>query len=1050
MLVTALDLLKQLFISQFVERDAEKSLSFCSRNIHWFGTAEDEDVHDFAEAAEYIHKEIQASPEPYSIEFIDESGQALSGGCSVAQLRLIVSGKGLSMSCRVTATACLEDGSPKICSLHMSVPNKMQEKGEYFPFSLVKTYEQSLYSDLLNHWINGGILGSYWEPGYPLYMVNSQLLACLGYADEASFIEACAGSVLHFIHPDDIAALETERFEQLKAHQEYQIFYRIRRKDQNYIWLEEHGKVITAPDGRSALLGICFDVTAQKEAERKLQESEQRYRLAIEGAGVNVWEYDVLKRTITQSSGSQKRHGYSIVIENVPESLIASGHVEASEAESFREMYRAIERGEEKQVGGDFWVPKSNGVGRWCERICYSVVFDQNGTPIKAYGSSQDVTQARLVEKKYQDELAYWEKVANSILATCRVNLTQRCVEEMRVGSTTGFESRFRNTVDFRTRALGFLKTTRITDEQNRLFLPESLIQQYHNGVNGLVQEFLATLKDNRTVWVRANVKLIKQPDTEDLVAFFYYTDITDKKITQSLVESVVRLDYDYICWIDVNSRNYHLYANTKAFQIPPKVGDDYGEILVDSLVKKCSARDAAVYIERMSLESVVRELEQKPMAVYELDMCEADGTFRRKQFRFAYMDRDAGFIVMTRSDIDDIVKREQSKQDLLEQAVITAEEANSSKSDFMARMSHDMRTPMNAIMGMASLGMDECTSERIRSYFRNINLSAAFLLGLINDILDMAKLEKGTIILHPRPYALQEFITQMETTIRPLCERKRIFFALTTENILAERILVDRLRLDQVFLNLLSNAVKFTPENGKVSLHIKNTSVHHEELDLCFTVQDNGIGMSKEFQEHLFESFSQEHATTTDASEGSGLGLSIAQKMISLMNGTISVTSEKGKGSIFTVKLKVKTCQEYQDQREAADDISVLNGRRVLLCEDHPLNTEIAMRLLQKRGMVVDHAPDGKSGVELFRRSAPYTYDVILMDIRMPFMDGLTAARTIRELDRSDARTTPILAMTANAYAEDEEKSRQAGMNEHLAKPIEPKKLYAALQKYL
>lgn len=376
---------------------------------------------------------------------------------------------------------------------------------------------------------------------------------------------------------------------------------------------------------------------------------------------------------------------------------------------------------------------------------------------------------------------------------------------------------------------------------------------------------------------------------------------------------------------------------------------------------------------------------------------------------------------------------------------------ANNAKNDFLSRMSHDMRTPMNAIIGISSLGAQDAKEEYIREYFENIRMSGDYLLELINDVLDMAKIEKNGITLYEEPYEISGLIEQINSTILPLCRQKDITYEFQMDEKNTGLILVDRLRFCQIILNILSNAVKFTPKGGKVRFFVSDIGKADGKIRKRFLIEDNGIGMSSTFLEHLFEPFVQEHAEGVGTNEGSGLGLSIVENLVRMMKGTIDVKSELGAGTSITVEMEFSNAREEIRQEHAVQaEENNLAGMRVLLCEDHPLNTKIAKKILEKKGIEVTAAQNGEAGTAIFANSQTGYFDAILMDIRMPVLDGLEAAKLIRNMDREDARSIPIVAMTANAYEEDRKKSMEAGMSEHLTKPIEPEALYRTLRNYV
>ncbi|SHK56207.1 extracellular solute-binding protein, family 3 [Hespellia stercorisuis DSM 15480] len=383
-------------------------------------------------------------------------------------------------------------------------------------------------------------------------------------------------------------------------------------------------------------------------------------------------------------------------------------------------------------------------------------------------------------------------------------------------------------------------------------------------------------------------------------------------------------------------------------------------------------------------------------------------------------------------------------------------ERANSAKTDFLSRMSHDIRTPMNAILGFAELGQQDVEDpEKLKEDLQRITSSGQFLLGLVNDILDMTKIENKAMELQPEPYSRNEFEEQIRALIIPLCAAKNQQFDMILTDDVPKCVLTDKLRFNQIFFNLLSNAVKFTDENGKIELQVENLEEKTTEEGVCsvvrFIISDNGIGMSEEFQKSMFEVFSQEHQHIS-GKEGTGLGLPIVKSLVTLMNGTIEVESKIGAGSKFIIELPLTHCEipKKEEGPKKAARYQALENKNILLCEDHPINTRLACRLLEKVGANVTCASNGQEGVNIFMESREGYFAAVLMDIRMPIMDGLKAAKKIRNLQRGDAAAIPIIAMTANAFDDDRRETKEAGMNEHLSKPIAPEKLYQVLIEYV
>jgi len=376
-----------------------------------------------------------------------------------------------------------------------------------------------------------------------------------------------------------------------------------------------------------------------------------------------------------------------------------------------------------------------------------------------------------------------------------------------------------------------------------------------------------------------------------------------------------------------------------------------------------------------------------------------------------------------------------------------TIEKNAEERNRFFANISHDMRTPLNAVIGFSNLAESEDDPGRKNEYIAKIRTSGQLLNSLIDDTLTLSKANSGKFELHPEPVSTEDVGKAIIETIRFAAEKKNITFSVDKSGYRPRVIFADELYLQKLFLNILSNAVKYTPPGGHVWIRIWDEPKDSGDPTLCFSIRDDGIGISAEFLPHIFEPFSQEKRPGYE-SLGTGLGLSIVKQLVDLMGGAIEVHSEIDKGTESIVRLQFREASDGPAKKEETTSPSAagLNGRRILLCEDNALNREIAVTLLTKQNMIVETAANGQEGVRMFLASGQGAFDAILMDLRMPVMDGITAAETIRGLDRKDAGTVPIIAMTADAFADDVQKCLAAGMNGHLAKPIDPEKLFKTL----
>ena len=379
-----------------------------------------------------------------------------------------------------------------------------------------------------------------------------------------------------------------------------------------------------------------------------------------------------------------------------------------------------------------------------------------------------------------------------------------------------------------------------------------------------------------------------------------------------------------------------------------------------------------------------------------------------------------------------------------LQVTVENAESANHAKSTFLFNMSHDIRTPMNAIIGITTLMKNELHEpEKLAEHLGKLETSGQLLLGIINNILDMSRIESGKTTLNVEKMNLPQQISQLDSIIRQQAGQRSQSFTVST-NLQHENVLADPNRLNQVLMNILSNAVKYTPTGGHIRFEVEELPRNEHYARYRFVVQDDGIGMSEEFQKHIFEPFERECTSTVSKVQGTGLGMAITKSVIDLMGGTIHVESTTGKGTRFEVVLefpidtKADTVQKAQALPEEEETTSPLSGMKFLCAEDNAINAEILQMLLETKGASCTICPNGQEIVDAFASVKPGDYDMILMDVQMPVMDGLEATRRIRNGENPLGRTIPILAMTANAFLEDMQKSREAGMDEHLSKPVD------------
>lgn len=408
--------------------------------------------------------------------------------------------------------------------------------------------------------------------------------------------------------------------------------------------------------------------------------------------------------------------------------------------------------------------------------------------------------------------------------------------------------------------------------------------------------------------------------------------------------------------------------------------------------------------------------------------------------------------VILVIRDVTQQKKKEMAYQEELRWIAEEAKKANEAKSDFLRRMSHDVRTPINGIRGLVNIGRASVEDRsKVLDCFDKIMRSSDFLLDMVNNILNMSKLESGKIRLEEKSFDLMDLLDETNAIMESQAVERGLTFQSKEREVEHGHLIGSPTHLQQIFQNIIVNAIKYNKENGFIAVGCKELSFDGRYALFKFTCEDTGIGMSPEFQKQAFDIFTQENNTSRTNYEGTGIGLSIVKKLVDLMQGDIQLESEAGKGTTFTITIRFAIDQEYYREGKTEEEESdSLEGIHILVVEDNELNMEIAEFMLTEKGAVLTKAGNGQEAVEIFRDSSPGGFDIILMDIMMPEMDGLEATRTIRAMERTDAASIPIFAMSANSFDDDIRKSREAGMNEHLSKPLDAKKMVEMILSYI
>ena len=517
--------------------------------------------------------------------------------------------------------------------------------------------------------------------------------------------------------------------------------------------------------------------------------------------------------------------------------------------------------------------------------------------------------------------------------------------------------------------------------------------------------------------------------------------------------------DYQVIYYVDLNTNSYEVlgesreYRNNVAKKI--KYNSDFFADTLKNIEKVVFEEDWDEVKLQLNKEYILNELSEKKSFSfnYRLNINEIEKYYLCKVIGVEGEGSNIGRIIVGVFDDDGRIRKEAEQRKTLEDAFVAAENANKAKTDFLFNMSHDIRTPMNSIIGFTNLAMKHLDDEKyVSDCLDKVSMSGNHLLSLINDVLDMSRIEAGRLQIDLKPESIKERNDQLISIVQELALAKSISFNTEYVNVKKEWVLCDSLRLNQILLNVLSNAIKYTNPGGRVDYRLEQFELEDNLVAIAFSIKDTGIGMSPEFVEKIFDEFERENNATSSGVQGTGLGMSIVKRLVDLMAGSINIESTQGEGTTVTIILDFEVTEPIEaEENEKNDDICELpSGHRILLVDDNPLNREIAIDILDELGVECEEAFDGSDAYEKVKNSKPGYYDLILMDVQMPNMNGYEATRAIRGIADHEIANIPIIAMTANAFDEDKSDALNAGMNAHLAKPIDIACLTRTLKDYL
>lgn len=870
--------------------------------------------------------------------------------------------------------------------------------------------------------------------------------------------ELYRGDAMAGVHPDDRRSVNRQMEAYIASGEDHcEIVYRLKRGDGSYAWVKNALSLIQNEGGESRVYAVYQDVTKEREEQERIRRQYrelimQHYRTQDPNVLVmghcNITENRIMEIIDHTDSDLLKTFGW------VRESFftgLSSLVVDERDRQKFLDIYlngpslRAFECGEtERRLECFVRLPKEE-LGRYVQ-FNMNLVATPDTNDVTGILTVTDITDRMISDRiLHQLSASGYDFVADLDLLRDTYKVLLRGDGIQCAPTAQGCHSKWMEKM---------LRKTVVPRDRERY--REELSTEY----------MLAHLKDRSSYTfafslvddtgdVRTKNMTVTAVDLRLGRVCLSRSDITDSVREQQRLLRVIAYTFELAGFVDIGRQTMTLYTRETVLEnLPPHFVERYDEAMKRFVTNHGAKEGLEDAILQFQSGTMVKRLEKKPEG-YDFLFAYKEGDREcYKQINVLWGDSNHKTICLVRADVTDMLAAERQAKKTLEDALALAKEANRAKSDFLSAMSHDIRTPMNAIMGMTTLAAANMGDlGRVKDCLQKISVSSRHLLSLINDILDMSKIERGQITLNRMKIDLTELLEQISAIIAPQARAAGLQFTIRSERVRQKHFYGDGLRISQILINLLSNAVKYTPEGGSVTFTVEETgeAAGKDRVGYRFVVQDTGVGMSKEFLSRLFEPFTRSRSDT--CVEGTGLGLSITKGLVELMEGRISVESEPGRGSTFQVEFTCDIAREEEHMRAQSGmeqkkaDRNVFVDRLFLVAEDNAINAEILSELLAMYGARTVVRTDGCQAVREFEQTAPGTYAAILMDVQMPKMNGYEATRAIRGLKRPAAADIPIIAMTANAFAEDIREAREAGMDAHVAKPIDLNLLREALE---
>jgi len=789
--------------------------------------------------------------------------------------------------------------------------------------------------------------------------------------------------------------------------------------------------------------------------EKECNEIHLLYEKIIGAVQVNVWKYDPASRRMwflhesERSRHSREKNGV------MQEDLNADSYLYViceEDHQKFREFFQRIDDGAEASAGDFHCYDPAENMDFYIYVAMYRFEDQETHEPI-VYGFTQDITLRKLSELKYQAISRQVLKTHPVTTAVVHLNLSKDWCGEPQ-GEQAHIYYTQRGTADeLFHNLISHVDDVDIREHLKGMLTRDWLISAFYQGHSELSLAYPILFEDGTRVWRNGRILLMQNPVTADVEAIAYDIDINDQKRREQIIDRIASDEFDFVGILNPQNRTFEFYYR-KSGTIYSKMkspGDyDKSRKIMRSAV--VSPKDFDRWWMDTSIENICSQLRGNTHYTLTYEAIE-DEQPRRRLLTYYWLDHSKSDILIMHSDITSVYAKEQRQIQRTQRALEAAERANRAKAEFVARVSHDIRSPIGIFKNLVEFAKQDLDDrQRLAEDLEKMESVSSMLLSIVNDVLDAAKIENGMLELHQKPCTYEELMGDMAKIFAIHCEQKHQLFTLREEGTeTLGRFYVDKDRLRQLLANLVTNAVKYTPDGGKVTVTVcASEGVGNSSL-MEFIVEDTGIGMSSEFQKKMFQPFAREDENPyrEEGAVGTGLGMSIVKSIAELMKGSLSVDSTVGKGTRIRFAFLAETVAEEEADATPVKEVSrprTIRGK-VLLAEDNEINGELLGRILENMGLECDWAPNGAQALKRFCHSAPDEYGAILMDIQMPILDGYRSAEYIRLLRRADARTVPIIALTADGFDEALERTRKSGMDAYLLKPVEPVKLRSVLQ---